>query len=187
MVAPGAVAADTSMSIAPLTQAALPASLPSIINFAGAFNLDVGSTTLNDPVQLVVPANGLAVGTEVYFYQYTTLPDANGNPFPVWMESEEGQVEADGFIHTTSLNQVLTSGVYGYGWSPTGVSVTGNVTFAGGTAQNGAVGAIIFGLGLLFNPYGSLINMLSGAIQALFAPAVEPLTMMAIPPKGFRP
>ncbi|MGA2068563.1 MAG: CARDB domain-containing protein, partial [Thermoguttaceae bacterium] len=138
MVAPGSVTADTQMSITPLTQADLPMSLPSFAQFAGAFQLDLGSATLANPVQLVVPAPaGVAVGTEMVFYCYGSFPDADGNPQPAWIQSEVGQVESDGFVHTTSENQVTDSGLYAFAAEPTAVAVTGNVSFAAGTPEAG--------------------------------------------------
>ncbi|MGA2035933.1 MAG: putative Ig domain-containing protein, partial [Thermoguttaceae bacterium] len=138
MVAPGSVTADTPMSITPSTEASVPVSLPSFVQFAGAFQLDLGSAKLTNPVQLVVPAPaGTTPGSEFVFYRYGTLPDDNGNAMPAWIESEAGQVESDGFVHTTSENQVESSGFYVYGSVLDGVAVTGNVTFANGTPEDG--------------------------------------------------
>jgi YD repeat-containing protein len=185
MVAPGSVAADTLMSIAPMTEANLPASLPDFVQFAGAFNLDLGGTTLDNPVQLVVPAPaGADVGTPVYFYRYGSLPDANGNPFPVWLESEVGRVEADGYVHTTSENNVYTSGTYGYGMEPTGVSVRGQATFANGAPFYEATFAIFATLTGNTTAVGALFNARSSHFEMHFPPVVFDVTMAAIPAQG---
>ena len=116
MVAPGSVTGTTPISISPVGQASLPMAVPPSLQFFGAFDFDTGGQTLAHPVQVVVPAPaGAGVGTKVYFYRAATVPDANGNPMPVWLESEVGKVEADGFVHTTSINDIVIPGTYIYG------------------------------------------------------------------------
>ena len=92
-----------TVSIQPVSQADLPMTLPAALQFAGAFQLDLGSQQLTEPVQLAVPvAPGIAPGTPVLFYRADQVPDGSGNIVPAWMEVEDGVVGTDGFARTTS-------------------------------------------------------------------------------------
>lgn len=103
MVAPGALAGNTTVSIQQLRQDQLTLAIPEDYSFAGAFQLNMGNDPLNVPVQLAIPAPiGLAAGTEVFFMRQTELPDATGVWKPIWLMEESGVVGTDGMIRTQS-------------------------------------------------------------------------------------
>ncbi|MDE3034800.1 MAG: beta-propeller fold lactonase family protein, partial [Nitrospirota bacterium] len=122
-VAPNALEANTTVSIAPVMEANLPAALPGPFTFAGAFQLDVGADPLVVPAQLAISvSNQLAAGTQVFFFRYAELPDGQGGTMPVWMQEESGVVGADGVARTTSppYAGVLQSGTWMVGVAPEG-------------------------------------------------------------------
>ena len=87
----------------PKTLASLPQGLPDGFTFAGAFNLNIGDQRLGVPVQLAIPvAPGIPAGTVVIFYRAGQTVDATGKIVPIWWETEDGVVGADGMAHTAS-------------------------------------------------------------------------------------
>ncbi len=102
-VPPGAMGQGATVDIQPVAQADLPMSLPAALDFAGAFQLDLGNEQLADPVQIAVPvAPGIAAGTPVLFYRADQIPDGSGSMVPAWMEVEDGVVGSDGFARSAS-------------------------------------------------------------------------------------
>ncbi|MEG3969865.1 DUF4114 domain-containing protein [Microcoleus sp. T2B6] len=103
MMPPGALNSDTNVSIASLNRSELSLPVPTGFEFAGAFNLNFGDSSLEQPVQLAVPApEGLPAGTEVYFMRKGALPDETGVWKPIWLQEESGVVGDDGTIRTSS-------------------------------------------------------------------------------------
>jgi VCBS repeat-containing protein len=102
-VGPGVLTSSTTVDIEPLAQAALPLSVPSELTALDSFTLSIGDSPVSVPLQVAVPvASGTPVGTTVYFFRETQLPDANGNEQPLWLLTETGTVQADGLAHTNS-------------------------------------------------------------------------------------
>ncbi len=66
-VAPNDLTQPTTVSITPVAQSSLPQGVPQGFNFLAAYQLNLGSNPLNVPVQMAIPAPGLAVGTPVLF------------------------------------------------------------------------------------------------------------------------
>ena len=103
MMPPGALNSDTNVSIASKNRSELSLPVPTGFEFAGAFNLNFGDSSLEQPVQLAVPApEGLPAGTEVYFMRKGALPDETGVWKPIWLQEESGVVGDDGTIRTSS-------------------------------------------------------------------------------------
>ncbi|AFZ10857.1 Ig domain protein group 2 domain protein (plasmid) [Oscillatoria nigro-viridis PCC 7112] len=103
MMPPGALNSDTNVSIASKNRSELSLPVPTGFEFAGAFNLNFGDNSLEQPVQLAVPApEGLPAGTEVYFMRKGALPDETGVWKPIWLQEESGVVGDDGTIRTSS-------------------------------------------------------------------------------------
>ena len=98
-VAPGALAAPSSVSITPISQANLPIAVPSWLNFAGAVNLQVGSGQLATPVQLAIPMPGVPAGTTIFIYAAGSLPDDQGIEQPIWLQVDDGVVGSDALLH----------------------------------------------------------------------------------------
>jgi DNA/RNA endonuclease G (NUC1) len=115
MLPPGALAEDTAISLTQLDRNNLSLQFPDGLEFAGAFNLDLGGSDLKLPAQLAIPAPaGLSPGTEVLFMRKGSLPDADGNQNPTWLIAESGVVDANGTIRTNSppFSGIEESGEY---------------------------------------------------------------------------
>ncbi len=115
-VPPGDVtSSQAAISITPATQADLPEGLPDGMNFAGAFNLDLGAAGLGVPVQLAIPVSAdIPVGSTVYFYRAGQFINANLTTSPIWWQVESGTVDANHVAHTHSPPAlgVANSGLY---------------------------------------------------------------------------
>ena len=170
-VAHGALAAPSSVSIAPISQANLPIAVPSWLNFAGAVNLQVGSGQLATPVQLAIPMPGVPAGTTIFIYEAGSLPDDQGIEQPIWLQVDDGVVGTDGFMHTTSppFGGVDQSSVlfFGEALSASGIALIGLSTLA----LSPLGGVLLAGLGFAFEAGGVGIlvkSALSGAINLPF-------------------
>jgi len=145
MVGPGALAGNATVNIAPVAQSNLPMAPPGGLITVGAFHLDLGPDRLSVPVQLsVAVAPGTPPGTTVFFYRADTVPDASGNPVPVWMEVAKGVVGPNGF--TDPGFDLTGTFICGYGSSPTG-TVRGHIEVADGLNDNGNGFAVLSSLG----------------------------------------
>ena len=99
----GVLPQGTPVSIVPKTLADLPQGVPLGFGYAGAFQLNIGDQVLGVPVQLSIPVDpSIPVGTHVVFYRAGQTVDAGGHLVPIWWESENGVVGADGMAHTAS-------------------------------------------------------------------------------------
>src|SRR5262249_10534872 len=142
---------------------------------------DFGGQTLAHPVQLVVPAPaGTAVGTKVYFYRSGTVPDATGNPMPIWIESEVGTVQADGFVHTTSKNAIVIPGTFIYGTGDFS-EISGSVSF-GGDFSGGSMALLGAGLGVFFPPLLPFSFDLPQRTQGLILEAIPQVGLPVLTP-----
>ncbi|MEG4288374.1 Ig-like domain-containing protein [Microcoleus sp. C2C3] len=142
MVAPSALTQDTTVNITPLSSASLPLPFPDSMEFAGGFNLDLGNTPLNIPVQLAIPAPvGVPVGTEVLFMRKGSLPAGADSWNETWLIQESGVVGADGMIRTTSppFPGVTESGTYTIGLLPAGMPSVSSIVNAGTKANAGLI------------------------------------------------
>ena len=135
LVGPGALNNDATVSITALAEADLPLSTPGStdsaygvfpqneelympltgLEFAGAFQLELGDSQTNQPVQLAIPvAPTIAAGTEVFFYRHFSFIDDLGVEQKIWLLEENGVVGDDGLARTSSppFLGVLLSGAY---------------------------------------------------------------------------
>ena len=199
MVAPSALTKDTTVNLTPLSSATLPLPFPNSMEFAGAFDLDLGDTALNIPVQLAIPAPANApVGTEVLLMRQGSLPDAAGNWNQTWLIQESAVVGADGFIRTTSppFPGVTQSGTYTIGLLPAGmpsvssivktsteanaeiVNLSGNLNFENSYlgAQTGGIGAVA----ATENQFEATTSLLAYLAQS----SNQPLSVIGIPKVG---
>jgi len=199
MVAPSALTQDTTVNLTPLSSATLPLPFPNSMEFAGAFDLDLGDTALNIPVQLAIPAPANApVGTEVLLMRQGSLPDAAGNWNQTWLIQESAVVGADGFIRTTSppFPGVTQSGTYTIGLLPAGmpsvssivktsteanaeiVNLSGNLNFENSYlgAQTGGIGAVA----ATENQFEATTSLLAYLAQS----SNQPLSVIGIPKVG---
>ena len=179
MVPAGAAPAGTTISIAPMPQSQFPLQVPTAIDGLGAFQLNISSSSLTLPAQLVVPAPaGMAVGTQVMFYQAGSLPDANGNQVPMLLETAVGTVEADGFIH----DDITQAGSYIFGTMPNSGVVNGMITLSTGAAVDSTnfalFGSLAGGAGI-----GAFFG-LSFGFSVTFPVGPADLTMESIPEHG---
>ena len=125
-VPPGDLSGPTTVNITPLAASDLPMPVPTDLGYGAAFRLDLGDDPLDVPVQLRIPMPaGTMPGTQVIFYEATSLPDATGADQPVWLEVEDGVVGTDGFARTTSPPEpgINNSGTFFVGNSNSGVSI----------------------------------------------------------------
>jgi len=199
MVAPSALTQDTTVNLTPLSSATLPLPFPNSMEFAGAFDLDLGDTGLNIPVQLAIPAPANApVGTEVLLMRQGSLPDAAGNWNQTWLIQESAVVGADGFIRTTSppFPGVTQSGTYTIGLLPAGmpsvssivktsteanagiVNLSTNLNFENSYlgAQTGGIGAVA----ATENQFEATTSLLAYLAQS----SNQPLSVIGIPKVG---
>jgi len=142
MVAPSALTHDTTVNITPLSSNSLPLPFPDSMEFAGGFNLDLGNTPLNIPVQLAIPAPvGVPVGTEVLFMRKGSLPGEADSWNETWLIQESGVVGADGYIRTTSppFPGVTESGTYTIGLLPAGMPSVSSIVKTGTQANSGLI------------------------------------------------
>ncbi len=103
-VAPGALAGNTTVSIASADPATFGIPLPPADQgwtFGGAFHLDVGDDPMAVAAQLAIPT-GLAAGTQVIFYRVIDVPAPDGSMTRGWLETESGVVDANGIARTAS-------------------------------------------------------------------------------------
>ncbi len=101
-VPPGALAEDTLVQIETVDEVDLPLPPPELFDFVGGFDLEVGDSLLDQPVQIAAPVAGLAAGEEVYFFRHVELPHTAEFPDGVWIMEESGAVGEDGVARTTS-------------------------------------------------------------------------------------
>jgi YD repeat-containing protein len=183
-VAPGALAGPTTVSIAPVTQAALPLPTVAGYDFAGGFSLDVGTVPLNQPVQLAIPVDSSIVpGTEILFYRAGTYVDETGAEIPIWWQVDNGFVGADGIARTASppYGGATISGTY-YGGVPnrtmTG-KASGSVTASLGGSQDADLFAVTASIG-----GGSAVGILASLFSGFFVDlnvAVSKLKFVYLP------
>ncbi|TAE00390.1 MAG: hypothetical protein EAZ96_21285 [Oscillatoriales cyanobacterium] len=142
MVAPTALTQDTTVNITPLSSTSLPLPFPDSMKFAGGFNLELGNTPLNIPVQLAIPAPvGVPIGTEVLFMRKGSLPTGADSWNETWLIQESGVVGADGYIRTTSppFPGVTESGTYTIGLLPAGMPSVSSIVNASTKANSGLI------------------------------------------------
>ena len=102
-IPPGVLTKTTDVSIAPVSQNALPFAIPNGFNFAGAFHVDFGPDGLPVPAQIALPVSStIAAGTPVYFFMPGQYTNDDGTTQPIWWQVESGKVDADGFARTKS-------------------------------------------------------------------------------------
>ncbi|MEG5049402.1 MULTISPECIES: peptidoglycan-binding protein [unclassified Microcoleus] len=167
MVAPSALTHDTTVNLTPLSSEGLPLPFPDSMEFAGGFNLDLGNTPLNIPVQLAIPAPvGVPVGTEVLFMRKGSLPGEADSWNQTWLIQESGVVGADGMIRTTSppFPGVTQSGTYTIGLLPAGMPSVSSIVNAS-TEEN--AGLINLSTNLYFE--NSYLGAQTGGIGAVSA------------------
>ena len=91
------------------------------MNFAAAFNLDVGPVGLSVPVQLAIPVSAdIPAGSTVYFYRAGQFLNADLTTSPIWWQVETGTVDGNHVAHTHSPPEpgVANSGLYLVGNNP---------------------------------------------------------------------
>jgi hypothetical protein len=167
MVAPSALTQDTTVNITPLSSEGLPLPFPDSMEFAGGFNLDLGNTPLNIPVQLAIPAPvGVPVGTEVLFMRKGSLPAGADSWNETWLIQESGVVGADGMIRTTSppFPGVTESGTYTIGLLPAGMPSVSSIVKASTQANAGLIN-----LSTNLNFENSYLGVQTGGIGAVSA------------------
>jgi hypothetical protein len=113
-IAPGALGESASVGIAPIAENDLPMPIPSWLDFAAAFDLDLNDQNLEHPLHFAVPTPGLPVGEKVYVYQAGTVPDPAGGDAPTWLQVEVGTVGTDGLARTNSWPYPGIRGNSGY-------------------------------------------------------------------------
>ena len=102
-VPPGVLDEGVMVSIEPVTEAELPVPLADGFTFAGGFDLNVGDTTFDRPVQLAVPvAPSIPEGTTVVLARADEIMLPDGTMAETWVQTESAVVGADGFARTTS-------------------------------------------------------------------------------------
>jgi len=199
MVAPSALTQDTTVNITPLSSEGLPLPFPDSMEFAGGFNLDLGNTPLNIPVQLAIPAPvGVPVGTEVLFMRKGSLPAGADSWNETWLIQESGVVGADGMIRTTSppFPGVTESGTYTIGLLPAGMPSVSSIVKASTQAnaglinlstnlnfENSYLGAQTGGIGAVSateNQFEATTSLLAYLAQS----SNKPLEMIGIPKVG---
>jgi Dockerin type I domain/Bacterial Ig domain len=199
MVAPGALTKDTAVNLTPLSSNSLPLPFPDSMEFAGGFNLELGDTSLNIPVQLAIPAPvGVPVGTEVLFMRKGSLPGEADSWNQTWLIQESGVVGADGYIRTTSppFPGVTESGTYTIGLLPAGMPSVSSIVKASTEAnagiinlstnlnfENSYLGAQTGGIGAVSateNQFEATTSLLAYLAQA----SNQPLSVIGIPKVG---
>jgi len=104
LFAPGAFEATTPVSFTRMAEAELPFTLPAGWDFAAAFDIDFGDAHLNERAQLVFPVTGdFRPGDQIIFARPMQLPDGEGGLVNAYLQLEEGVVQNDGMVVTTSL------------------------------------------------------------------------------------
>ncbi len=199
MVAPGALTKDTAVNLTPLSSNSLPLPFPDSMEFAGGFNLELGDTSLNIPVQLAIPAPvGVPVGTEVLFMRKGSLPGEADSWNQTWLIQESGVVGADGYIRTTSppFPGVTESGTYTIGLLPAGMPSVSSIVKASTEANSGLInlstnlnfensylGAQTSGIGAVSateNQFEATTSLLAYLAQS----SNQPLSVIGIPKVG---
>ena len=116
-ISPGALSSGTTVNITPVSLSSLPEGPPSGFQFIGAERIDLGGQALALPAEAAIPVpTGTPVGTEVYAFLATTLPDATGAMYSVWQEVDVGVVGANGFAQTGTppYPGILSEGTYAF-------------------------------------------------------------------------
>ncbi|WP_415233615.1 putative Ig domain-containing protein, partial [Pseudorhodobacter sp.] len=103
-IAAGAMPRATNVTITTLTEADLEAPpMPTGMGFefAAAFNLDIGGTPMQIPMQFAVPTN-LAPGDRVLFYRISDFVMEDGSLVKGYQEIDSGSVDENGIARTKS-------------------------------------------------------------------------------------
>ncbi|MEM9828773.1 MAG: Ig-like domain-containing protein, partial [Planctomycetota bacterium] len=101
-VPPNALTHPQAVSIEPLDESQLPIPVPEGWNFLESFELDFEQASVNQPMQLRIPASGLQPGQGVFVFRVGEVPTRDGGTRVVWFQDEVATVEADGFAYTNS-------------------------------------------------------------------------------------
>lgn len=102
-IAPGALQAETTVSITPFIKDSPPIQLPDELNYIGSLDINVGDSPLEIPAQLeIANSNNLPVGTEVFLAYEQEFPDETGTLKTYLAIAESAIVQADGKIRTQS-------------------------------------------------------------------------------------
>ncbi len=192
-IAPGALSSGITVQIMPVSLASLPEGPPNGFQFIGAEQLGLGGQSLALLAELAIPVPaGTPVGTEVYVYLATTLPDETGTAVPVWQEVDVGFVGADGFARTglPPYQGILSEGTYAFAIANDPTQVTQVQVTLDPSSFAGALGARY----ALVDPFGfdPVVSILSEGAFALssftftldmkFGP--DPVQIEAIPLAG---
>jgi hypothetical protein len=105
MVAPGALQAGTTVSIAAMDVADVGMALPAtdVLDVLGAWQLDLSGQQASLPVQLALNIGGaIEPGTQVQFWRKGTVLDEFGVQHDTWWLVDNGFVGADGIARTAS-------------------------------------------------------------------------------------
>ncbi len=130
----GALSTSTTVQIAPVSLAGLPEGSPIGFQIFAAEQLDLGGQILAVPAEFTIPVPaGTPVGTEVYAYLATTLPDDTGAEVPVWQEVDVAYVGANGFAQTGTppYQGILSRGTYAFAMAidPSMAKYAGSTSF----------------------------------------------------------
>ncbi|MBY0457043.1 MAG: putative Ig domain-containing protein, partial [Gemmataceae bacterium] len=186
-IPPGALSGDQTVGVTRVPQSALPAPVPSFLQFAAAIQLDMPQSNnrpLSQPLQLAFPVDPtLAPGTTLILYQYNEIPGPNGVMRPIWLQVDTAVVGADHMARTTSPP-------YPSVWQTRGMIIAGVATAALGvvalkmltTLSVPAIAAISVGVGVAAVLIGAAYI---GAQLYMHAPAGQhTVEVIAIPPTG---
>jgi hypothetical protein len=98
----GQVEDGTTVTITTLTEADLATELPSIVDFAAAFNVEVSGSRVDGSMQIAVPVGPeFQPGEQVLFF-IEVETDMLGTTEKYWATIDAGIVGADGYARTTS-------------------------------------------------------------------------------------
>ncbi|MCA9191784.1 MAG: putative Ig domain-containing protein, partial [Planctomycetales bacterium] len=100
-IAPGLLGSPQVITLTSLDANTLP-EVQEDVMLGAAFHLDIGESTLSNPVQIAYPVTGIAPGETVFFQRASQLVTADGDILPIWLQDEFGVVGVDGIARTSS-------------------------------------------------------------------------------------
>ncbi|WP_253262202.1 Ig-like domain-containing protein [Ramlibacter montanisoli] len=98
----GQLSGPATVSVTTLAEADLEVVVPTVMDFAGAFRLDIQGATVNGPIQIAAPVAGAVAGETVYFLRQIESSLVDGTPQKYWAVLDTGIVGADGVARSTS-------------------------------------------------------------------------------------
>ena len=178
-IGPGSLETTRDVSFTPVAESALPMAIPAEWTYLAGYDLEFAGDKLASPAQLAIPvSDSIAAGTRLFLVRYGQLPDANGNPQPMWWQDEVAIVGDDHIARTSSppWPGVGPAGVYSLVAPPPSYSLVRGIFTANFPIGIFPVAATLLGVMATFSPFMAVSINVSSVRYVALPPDSLPIT-----------